>query len=150
MKTLIRVLLLLLVASAGWAFEVRGLPANPKLNSLGVGTAATGVAGQLAVNSSLIVNGGAAITRHLSATALLDFGPTAANTCDNLTIAVTGASDGDTVVIGTPNALASGANTSVTGFVSAAGIVTVRRCNVAALVAADPLAATVRADVWQH
>lgn len=104
-------------------------------------------------NGITVGSGGTAITKHLSATASLDFGATAAGTCDSLTITVTGAADGDTVSLGIPNALAaSDTYQSFQGFVSSANTVTVKRCNLLNLTTAlsDPGAETVRADVWQH
>lgn len=86
----------------------------------------------------------------LSNTALLDFGATAAGTCDSLTITVTGAADGNPVSLGIPAALAT-ADTyqSFQGFVSAANTVTVKRCNLtnATTALSNPAAATVRATV---
>jgi hypothetical protein len=106
-----------------------------------------------ATASSLAVNG-AIINAHLSATASLDFTALAANSCEVLTISVSGAADGNTVVLGVPNALADvdGATerTVFYGWVSASNTVSVRRCNVTGTVTANPAAATVRADVWQH
>lgn len=104
-------------------------------------------------NGITVGSGGTAITKHLSATASLDFGATAAGTCDSLTITVTGAADGDTVSLGIPNALAaSDTYQSFQGFVSSANTVTVKRCNLLNLTTAlsNPGAETVRADVWQH
>jgi hypothetical protein len=119
---------------------------------LGIGTASP--ATTLEVDGSTTLGtGGTPITKHLSATASLDFGATAAGTCDSLTITVTGAVDGDTVACGIPNALAaSDTYQSFQCFVSSSGVVTVKRCNLLNLVTAlsDPSAATVRADVWQH
>ena len=106
--------------------------------------------GAVDAGTSISIAGGTSIIGHLSATASLDFGATSANTCDDLTMTVTDAADGDTCALGVPNALASGANTSLTCFVSAADTVTVRRCNSATGAAADPASATVRATVWQH
>lgn len=100
--------------------------------------------------NGLKIGSGANITKHLSGTASLDFGATAATTCDDLNVTVTGAADGDTVSIGVPTALASDAFTSFSGFVSAANTVTVRRCDVTGTAASNPAAATVRVDVWQH
>lgn len=103
--------------------------------------------------STLTINNGAAITKHLSSTASLDFGPTAAGTCDALTITVTGAVDGNTVELGIPTALAGSDSYQIFwGYVSAANTVTVKRCNPINSVTAlsDPAAATVRADVWIH
>ena len=104
--------------------------------------------------AGVILNNGTAITKHLSATASLDFTALAANTCETLTIAVVGAADGNTVTLGVPTALADvdGATERTTffGWVSAADVVSVRRCNPTLAATVDPAAATVRADVWQH
>ena len=69
-------------------------------------------------------------TRHtvnhgLTGSATLDFASTNAQNSRDMTIAVTGAADGDVVSLGVPNA-AVNANTSYSAWVSAAGIVTVR------------------------
>ncbi len=100
---------------------------------------------------ALTIAGGTAILKHLSATASLNFPIIGANSCQSLTITVTGAADGDTVALGVPTALANASSTfAVTGFVSAANTVTARICQVATSASSDPAAATVRADVWQH
>jgi hypothetical protein len=69
-------------------------------------------------------------TRHtvnhgLTGSATLDFASTNAQNSRDMTIAVTGAADGDVVSLGVPNA-AVNANTSYSAWVSAAGTVTVR------------------------
>jgi hypothetical protein len=69
-------------------------------------------------------------TRHtvnhgLTGSATLDFGSTNAQLSTDLTITVTGASDGDVVSLGVPNA-AVNANTSYSAWVSASNTVTVR------------------------
>lgn len=119
---------------------------------LSVGTAGIQSQGIVSV-SSTIIGGGAEILRHLSATSSLDYGATAAGTCDALTLTVTGASDGDTVDLGIPAALA-GSDTyqNFWGYVSAANTVTVKRCNLLNTTTAlsNPAAAIVRVDVWKH
>ena len=106
------------------------------------------------VQTSLLIGTGTAITKHLSATASLDFTALAASSCETLTVTVTGAADGNVVQLGVPNALADvdGATerTHFYGWVSAADTVSVRRCNPTAGATADPAAATVRASVWQY
>ncbi len=106
------------------------------------------------LTGTLKIGAGTAITRHLSGTASLDFTALAANTCEVLTVPVTSATDGDTVTLGIPNALADvdggTERTLFFGWVSAGGTVSVRRCNVTGTVTAEPAAATVRADVLQH
>jgi len=116
------------------------------------GTATTTINSAGAVSAQTItIGGGTSITNHISATASLDFPVIGANSCESLTITVTGAADGNTVALGVPNALASASSTlAFSGFVSAADTVTVRICQVAAQATSDPAAATVRADIWQH
>ena len=119
--------------------------------AIGGGTPAAGTFTTLTANTSLTINGGTAVTKFLSATASLDFTALAANSCEVLTVTVTGAADGDIVDLGVPNALSDvdGATERTTffGWVSAANTVSVRRCNVTGTVTADPTAATVRAGV---
>ncbi|HEX8685729.1 MAG TPA: hypothetical protein VF654_04480 [Pyrinomonadaceae bacterium] len=80
--------------------------------------------------------------------AALDFGATAAGSCDALTITVTGAASGDVVSLGIPAALA-GADSyqEFWGYVSASNTVTVKRCNPTNSTTAlsNPAAATVTA-----
>jgi hypothetical protein len=108
---------------------------DPNANSVAIGT----------------TTGANFIKKHLSNSASLNFGAIGANSCSELTISVVGAADGDTVVLGVPNALASASTTlAFYGFVSAANTVTVRACQVAGQATSDPAAATIRADVWGH
>lgn len=95
------------------------------------------------------VGGSEAIARIRSATAAIDFGATAANTCDDgaTTIAVTGAADGDPCLVGGPDSVVDDANTSFTCYVSAADVATVRRCCEAAVACTDPASVTFRAVV---
>ncbi len=98
----------------------------------------------------LQIAGGTKITKHLSATATLDFGaPLAVPGSVDLTITVPGASLGDTVTVGAP--VTAGSDYILTAFVSAADMVTVRWTQIAG-VAADPDGAggAYRADVWKH
>jgi len=83
----------------------------------------------------------------LSATATLDFGNTAAQTSTDLTITVTGAADGDSVILGVPDGstLAGGV---FSAWVSAANTVTVRFTNETAG-ALNPASGTFRATVFQ-
>jgi len=72
----------------------------------------------------------------LKGSATLDFGNTAAQTSADLTITVTGAADGDIVIVGPINA-STNANSAFTAWVSAANTVTVRFNNYSAA-AIDP------------
>jgi len=102
--------------------------------------------------TGMTIGGGSTITKVLTGSASLDFGATAAGTCDTLTITVTGATDGNAVFLGIPNSLASSDNyQQFSGYVSAANTVTVKRCNLfnATTALSDPAAATVTATVFQ-
>lgn len=101
------------------------------------------------VGTSLTINGGAAITKHLSATASLDFDFSGAGiTPQDLAVTVRGAAVGDVVALGLPAAL-QGSGIMCSAFVSATHTVTVRCLDVTSS-GANPGAATVRVDVWQH
>jgi hypothetical protein len=97
------------------------------------------------------IGGGANITKHLTSQYVFDFGTVAANACfDTAEQTLTGAADGDTVAVGVPSADASVAGLVYTAFVSSAGKIKVRVCNVATSTSADPASGTYRVDVWQH
>ena len=117
----------------------------------GLSVAQTYSAAQTFTGNIVIGSSGATITSVLSATASLDFTALAANSCEVLTITVTGAASGDVVDLGIPDALADvdGATERTTffGWVSATNTVSIRRCNITGTVTADPAAATVRAQV---
>ena len=116
-------------------------------------TAVTGTVTVTGAASAASLNlGGATLLDVLTATASLNFGATAAGACDALTITVTGAADGDAVVLGVPVALMSASEyQTIQGFVSAANTVTVKRCNLtnATTPLSDAAAATVRATVFK-
>lgn len=78
-------------------------------------------------------NGTSTIKKVISMGATLDFGNSVAAGSQDLTISVPGAVDGDVVDLGVPNAVAaSSAGQTFSGFVSAPGVVTVRRnCSLA-------------------
>ena len=98
-------------------------------------------------------DGGASVKKHLSATATLNFGTIAAQGHEDKTITVTGASDGDTVSLGIPNAVAMGATNddiAFTAWVSSANTVTVRCVNADSVATGDLPEGTFRADVWVH
>jgi hypothetical protein len=78
---------------------------------------------------------------------VLDFGSLTAPSCEDLTVTVTGASDGEPCSVGVPNAAAP-IGSQFTCWRSAANIVTIRHCCIRALAATcDPASATFRAIV---
>jgi hypothetical protein len=94
-------------------------------------------------------SGGAAVAKILRGSASLNFGAIPANSCSSLTVALRGAAAGDEVSLGVPDALGLLAGVSWSAWVSAAGTVTVRGCNVTGAATRDPAAATVKVTVIQ-
>lgn len=131
---------------------------SPYVSGAGLGAFQDGGTGNIFIGgtsqrgslSKAAIGGGQTITKHLSATATLNFAaPTAVPGSADQTITVTGASLGNTVTVGAP--VTVGANYLLTAFVSAANTVTVRWTQISGA-AADPDGAggTYRVDVWQH
>jgi hypothetical protein len=85
------------------------------------------------------------VMKSLSASATLNFGSTAAQNSADLTITVTGAAEGEEVILGVPNA-AVNANSSYTAWVSATNTVTVRFNNYSSG-SIDPASATFKVSV---
>lgn len=75
----------------------------------------------------------------------LDYAQASANTCETLTMALSGAASGDVIALGVPHALANH-NTTATffGWASAADTVSVRRCVIGADIS-NPAAAVIQA-----
>jgi len=96
--------------------------------------------------TNLIINGGATVTKILSATATLNFDLTAL-TVEDLTITVTGAADGDVVTLGVPNGSVT-ASVQYSAWVSAADTVTVRARTSAT--GENPASGVFRATVIKH
>lgn len=121
-------------------------------STTGAFSSTLGVTGVTTATGGLSVGtGNGTLLRLTTGTASLDFTALAANECETLTVPVTNSTVGSSVALGLPDALADvdGATESTvfTAWVSANGTVSVRRCNVTAVVTADPAAAVVRATV---
>lgn len=107
-------------------------------------------AGLVSSTTMTVGNTGAVLNKFGEGSASLDFGATAAGTCDSLTVTTPFAVDGDAISCGIPNALAaSDTYQSFQCFVSAANTVTVKRCNLLNSGAAlsNPAAATVKTKI---
>lgn len=144
----------------GWSTSVTTVAADVNFNRVSAGLLElnNGTTGQYrdllarslyATNlyaTNLIVNGGATVTKILSATATLNFDLTAL-TVEDLTITVTGAATGDVVTLGVPN---GSVTTSVqySAWVSAADTVTVRARTSAT--GENPASGVFRATVIKH
>lgn len=97
--------------------------------------------------NNLILGGGTAISKVLSATSVQDLGNIVANSClDSTGITVTGAVDGDVVQVGVLAAVAATAGLQFTAYVSAADTVKVRACN-ETVAGIDPASTTYRVAV---
>ncbi len=107
---------------------------------------------KIRIDDRIIIGGGTAIVKHLSATASLNFAAPGAvpGICAVKTIAVPGAAMGDTVVVSALIGPPAGFVPPI-GWVSATDVVTVTWFQLTG-VAADPDGAgtTYRADVWKH
>ena len=97
--------------------------------------------------NQLTIGSGAAITKHLSATATWDPASVADAAMTSTTVDVTGAAIGDTVAVGFSVAVPAGA--LLVGAVTAADVVTVTLFNKTGA-ALDLASGTLRADVWKH
>lgn len=116
--------------------------------AVGSGVVQLNADGSVACSGPLTVGvSGTPLVTILSATAVLDFPNTLAQTSNDLTIAVAGAAVGDTVSIGVDNASVM-ANSSYSAWVSAANTVTIRFTNAGAL-PRDPASGTFRATVFK-
>ncbi len=89
----------------------------------------------------------AKVTNGLTATVSLDYGAWRGGDCQDRTITVMGAADGDVVAVGIPNALAAIAGVTWSYWVSSANTITLRGCKVTSGSSSDPAAVTVRASV---
>ena len=148
-------LLLLITLVVALFLPVIAYAAGYKL-SYGGGTIEITSAGALKLTpksgQGVIVGGGAALKKVLSATAAVDFTALAAGSCETFSVTVTGAADGDPVALGVPAAgWATTEYATIEGFVSAADTVTVKRCNLtnATTALSNPASVTVRATVFK-
>jgi hypothetical protein len=94
----------------------------------------------------LIIGGGTAITKILSATATLDFPATATNQISTLTITVTGAGTNGCAFV---NIVTPNSNFTYTATIEATNTVTVRAANISINNAVDPAATAARVVVFQ-
>lgn len=115
------------------------------------------VAGNLHVSGqsntgSVTIGGGTSIAQHLSTTFSPTFPALKPSTCSAVSLTFTGASDGDAVTLGMPNARMGGGGILLyTAWVSSANTITLRVCNI------DPNAkqttvgtGAIRIDLWKH
>lgn len=89
-----------------------------------------------------------AYTPILTTSTTLDFGNTAAGTATDLTATITGAADGDQVIVGVPTGSIV-ANGLFVGWVSSSNTVTVRFLNTNLLTALNPASGTFKILVFK-
>lgn len=101
--------------------------------------------------------GGSPISKFITTTIAQDFGAIVANTCtDSANVAVTGAVDGDTVLVTAPATFmttacgAVSACLQISGYVASSGNVKTRVCNVSGTNSSDPASANMLIDVIKH
>ena len=121
-----------------------------------VGNSFTGnqsISGNLSTAGSTILGGGTPIVEHLSAL----FNPSIAAlkpaTCATANFTLTGASDGDTLALGVPNARMTGGTGVILNYfawVSATNTVTIQVCNVGGSPQKTAGTGAIRVDVWKH
>jgi len=108
--------------------------------------------GNLVSSGPVTIGGGTAIAKHLSNTFSATFAALKPSTCSMLIFTFTGASDGDAIVLGVPNAMMGVSGIpAYTAWVSATNTITIRACNL------DPntpqktgASGAIRVDVWKH
>jgi len=139
-------------ASGAGAYAGRFEDAKVRVGNLGTESFVNGdgdlyVEDELEVDGGLSIGqGGAQILKVLTATDVLDFPSTAAQTSSSLTITVTGAAVGDAVFLGDPASYP--VNTAFTARVGSANVVTIRFHNYDN-VANDPASGTFRVAVMK-
>jgi Kelch motif len=111
--------------------------------------------GNVTASGAVTIGGGTPILEHLSGkfpvSVAAGIGPGGCLTLP--TIAFAGASDGDTIALGVPNALVAGTAGDFLEYfawVSAANTVSVRVCNLKGGSANNAASGTIRVDVWKH
>ncbi len=143
-----------LIGNTGGAPSWGSCTASAPFTKTGTNLSPTTAGDDLLLNSgeTLTIGGGTAITKHLSATAVLDFPAIPNNSCSSLTLTVTGAAVGDSVSA-SPSAVAGGIETFTTtswnAFVSSTNTVTARACKIGTNTV-NPSGQTWRVDIWQH
>jgi hypothetical protein len=110
--------------------------------------------GNVTASGSVTIGGGTPILEHLSQTFTVSVSGVSPNNCATLpTLTLTGASDGNTIALGVPNALVAGTAGDFLeyfGWVSAANTVTIRVCNPHGGSANSPVSGSIRVDIWKH
>jgi hypothetical protein len=115
-----------------------------------ISTPATGLSVFNTTDSAVYIRRGTSsgwqqVANEIFASATLDFPNTLAQTSSDLTITLTGAVDGDAVVLGVPNAAVNG-NSNYFAWISAANTITVRFNNYSSL-AINPASATFKVTI---
>ena len=105
------------------------------------------------VNSSgpVTIGSGTPIVEHLSNTLNPTFPALKPSTCISANFTFNGASDGDTLALGVPNARTTGGGTIIYSvWVSAANTVTIQACNISASPQKTAGSGAIRVDIWKH
>ena len=107
--------------------------------------------GNLSSGGSTTIGGGTPIVEHLSATFSPSFPALKPSTCLPANLGLTGASDGDTLALGVPNARTTGGGTILYfAWVNAANSVALLACNISASPQKTAGSGAIRVDLWKH
>ena len=152
-----------MAASAATANNSANLNGIPGTNyaRVDIGNSFTGnqsVAGNLSTSgnsatagTTTLGSGGTPIVEHLSATFNPSFAALKASTCVTAAFMLPGASDGDTLALGVPNARTTGGGMIVYfAWVSAANSVTIEGCNISGSPQKTAGSGAIRVDLWKH
>jgi len=111
------------------------------------------ISGNSSTGGSVTIGGGTAITKHLSALFNPSIAPLKPASCATVSFILSGASDGDTLALGVPNARMTGGTGVILNYfawVSTANMVTIQACNVGASPQKTAGLGAFRVDVWKH
>lgn len=144
--------------NAANAANLGGIPASSfarldvgnSLNGNQVVTGNVSVSGSLSSAGTTSIGGGTPIVEHLSMTFNPSLPALRARTCANAAFAFPGASDGDTLALGVPNARTTGGDILYFAWVNAADSVMIRACNISVTSQSGPGSGTIRVDLWKH
>jgi len=142
-----------LVANAGAAQATLYPSGNFSLaNAPDTAPLAVGNQGQFQVSATgaATIGGGTPIMRHLSVLQPVTIPNVNPGLCATVSVSLAGAVDGDSVVLGVPNELASVDGLTWSGWVSAYDTVTVRFCNMGSGDLSSNPTVNLRVDDWQH
>jgi len=111
------------------------------------------VSGTFNAGTSVVIGGGTAITEHLSVLLNPAIAALKSGVCSTTSLTLNGASDGDSLVLGVPNARMTGGAGVILNYsawVSSANKVTLQVCNIGSSPQKTAGSGAIRVDLWEH